>query len=120
MKVTAILMLTAASAVLAAPAPAPADPTPVPAAVDAYADYGKYTYEKYASYGDYGNAPPPPPQPTNYGSYAGYGTYKRALDWIKSNLSKKLNCDGIFTLTTILNIPQPYRWSYQDLGFGSR
>ncbi|KAF0320656.1 hypothetical protein GQ607_012053 [Colletotrichum asianum] len=37
---------------------------------------------------------------------------------VDASLSKKLNCDGIFTLTTILNIPQPYRWSYQDLGFG--
>ncbi|KAF9877237.1 hypothetical protein CkaCkLH20_05503 [Colletotrichum karsti] len=89
MKVNAILMITAASAVLAAPVPDNAQPTPsaVPAAVNAYASYEDYTYKQYSSYGSYGNAtPPPPPQPTTYTAYSSYGTYKRVADWIKSKL----------------------------------
>ncbi|KAK1495334.1 hypothetical protein CCUS01_13467 [Colletotrichum cuscutae] len=91
MKVSAILILTAASAALAAPvaeANAEAAPAPAPQATSGYTNYGKYDYSKYGSYGTYGappaTTPSPTPVPQTYSAYGTYKGYKRATDWVKS------------------------------------
>ncbi|KAK2033011.1 hypothetical protein LX32DRAFT_725437 [Colletotrichum zoysiae] len=69
MKVSAILIITAASATLAAPVAAP-DPGVAPAPV-----------QSYSSYGTYNNTPP---AYGSYSPYSNYGAYKRAVEWVKS------------------------------------